>query len=657
MKTTEIKVVGYENNVTPTGLNETKITAEVAENITAEVNITTGWTNSYSVMILVDGEKAAYIYSDEERSIYEVKKVKESKKTSFSRNKGLYTATYVSEKMREYKSVNKSYIAALAENGLTYEGIIEISNAMIEKMIEIREENAEEIATTDVEDDGTNEDTDDETVIKETDEVQAAHLATAEEEIARIDSLIYHIKNHIDFVKREYDFTLKNIKTSTAWYVRCDESSIMKHMDLITSGWYKRMNIGKKRLAARIKKEHNAYIGAVQDLNDNEAYLWKLQAELTESQNEIEELEVKKAELENTLNMENELIDPIETPAEETVVEDEEVTDLENRNEELQADKDKLTDKYWEELDIAPEVKVPEPVFALQAFGEGKAKFEVGKVYFSREVYTNKPKHYFKILKVNKGYITYYDDIEGRKIRLKIYDADTGNEYFCYDKYWHSNVYAYDCCKIAAAFGYDGINGECDYKDFETTTDAYNWLWKKAAGRQNFALEITVDGKRVYFYDASAENRSLEIHDDEIQKLHDEKQRCNNLHEFDGTILDTTDNDVDKLDGEIAELQNKINNTLNTCRKLAEDKLKTVIDGANDEVLIQVKFSGENFNRKLRRNDKAEIEILGNGEIFALDATGFYASYGSFKAFMAAVNGLVDAIKRGDKEYIFPENK
>lgn len=146
MKTTEIKVVGYESNVTPTGLNATKVTAEVSENVTAIVDITTGFCNYYSVAIFEGHDKMASIYSDEERTVYEARKASENKSTTNNGGLGMCTTSFTSvttyRKIKEYKSVSKAYIAALAENGLTYEGIIEISNAMIEKMIEIREENA-----------------------------------------------------------------------------------------------------------------------------------------------------------------------------------------------------------------------------------------------------------------------------------------------------------------------------------------------------------------------------------------------------------------------------------------------------------------------------------------------------------------------------------
>lgn len=143
MKTTEIKVTGYESRVTPTGLHDTKITV-AAENITATVKITTGSINFYDVTVFADDKKVAAIYADADKVIYEAKKVTESKKTVWIREKGHHDYTFTREVMKEYKSL-KGFNAALDVYGLDYEGIIEISNAAIDALIKIRDDEKAEL--------------------------------------------------------------------------------------------------------------------------------------------------------------------------------------------------------------------------------------------------------------------------------------------------------------------------------------------------------------------------------------------------------------------------------------------------------------------------------------------------------------------------------
>ena len=143
MKATEIKVTGYESRVTPTGLNDTEITVAV-ENVTAIVNITTGFYSSYCVSIFNDGNRVASIYAGADKVTYEAKKVTESKVESFCRDKGLYTSIYTSEKMKEYKTV-KNFVKALANFDLTLDDIWTLSNAAIDAMIKIRDEEKAEL--------------------------------------------------------------------------------------------------------------------------------------------------------------------------------------------------------------------------------------------------------------------------------------------------------------------------------------------------------------------------------------------------------------------------------------------------------------------------------------------------------------------------------
>jgi len=472
MKTTEIKVVGYESNVTPTGLNETKITAEVAENVTAEVHITTGRVNDYSVSIFEGHDRMATIYSDEERTVYEARKSFERKSTTHNGGLGwctqLFTTSTTYKKIKEYKSVNKAYIAALAENGLTYEGIIEISNAMIEKMIEIREENA---------------------VIEE-------------------------------------------------------------------------ITVSADAMEVAVQAEINAA-----------------------------------SELADTAD------------------------------------------------DLPPvEIKVPEPVFTLQTFNDTpideetenlNAKFEEGETYWF--TLSSGSKTTLKVLKVKKGYLTYYDDIEDRNIRRKI-DNSGGTEHFEFDKYWHIFVSAGN--KLTVEELAELAIKECTYW--------VKWLKENAEVAQVKKIRSEVLGlwEQVQAAEVeTADEETAEVESVDVQ-------------------IDSLKSEIANLETQKAELERKIETARNkilehgnTIIAWAYAQIKPFMNSDERKFLIKYKKHTHGHTGTIYTDSDIYFDATENGSFIISHYLTELVRYFTAKQFKAAVTGFVDAIKRGDEEYIFPENK
>ncbi len=264
--------------------------------------------------------------------------------------------------------------------------------------------------------------------------------------------------------------------------------------------------------------------------------------------------------------------------------------------------------------------------------------------------------------------------------------------------------------EIVAGFAlnedYESGEYEWTFEDFADVTAAYHWLWRQVDehcfGTQCWWLTIEINGVQAYFFDSESSDPP-EISNADIQALEETRvikirsaiflRNCadyakaardnseyfqrerrfqdenrlgrikfavNKLWE---QVKDTEDAAITELDAEVTDLQTKLNAALKACRKLAEDKLKTVIDGTSDEgILVTGGTLNKKFSAVIRRDCDFEVLTPDNGETFMVDfdIDGNYyksvsLSYNNFKALMTAINGLVDAIKRGDEEYTFPE--